>query len=367
MVDPADITPFPFLDTPLFWWTVFGLSTLFVCAVILVLMRQRAETRHRRRLDWERLEALVTEKQLAADTHERLLAMVRRLGGAEPLRVVTSRYHFNECVNAEMAWLHGRVAPATYFDTGAALRQARIALGLDVAPLGQQIGSTRELGAGQPLALGRAAGESLWLQGAVRFVDEARLVVAPLQALKEGDDRFEAGERYRCRLWRENDGRYAFTLELARREAPPVRWTFLHTTELERVQERAYYRVQVDYATEVEVLKRFGEADDVLEREAVRTVPGRVVSLSAGGLALVLGQPLSQDALVRLCLPVPEAGRLTVVVTPVEVAPRQDQGYVVRGSFVELDEDSREALARFALHRQQSQLADSQGPKVAIS
>ncbi len=363
------MSPFPFLNTPAFWWLTLAMTMLFAIAVGIVMFRRRQEMQRRLAIAWTRVNEMLTERGVTPEERTRFTTMVNRLRPHDPLAVATQRHHFDLCLDAEMAWLGDHLPPDQLMRAGAELRDVRVALGLDYIPFGQRIESTRELHAGQEVWLAEAGEVSpQWCRAQITVVDEARIVAIALPDSGEARIPFRKGATLHCRLWREDDARYLFDLVVQEVENQPLRWNFLHTRQLQRIQDRANYRVRVDHSTDIDVLNapRDDQYDDIDAAAVVTTIHGRITNLSAGGAAIITHQALPKQILLRFPLVLPEAGRLVLVAKPVDIAPQSAGRFLVRVYFVALDDDARDGIARYVLHRQQRLAAPASGEKVTL-
>lgn len=320
----------------------------------LVIEWRRRVVRGRKRVahEWSEVEALMREKGLAQDQREALVALLRRRDPQHPYRAVTRRNHFDECMAAEMAALRASMDPEELDALGESWRSIRIALGLDFVPLGQGIGSTRELYLEQHLWVAPASGRepSQWHPAKVTAVNEAYFYLSP----EDGAAGIREGSQVHCRMWREDDGRYAFDAELARQQQPGG-WRMLHTSALRRTQARSHYRITHEQPAEIAILEAplNGVYEGALERTEIAHVHGRVTSLSGGGFAVMLSQPLPAQVLLRLALDLDEPGGALMVAGRVVGSQSLFGGrYLVRCAFVDLSEERRDHITQYVFRRQ---------------
>jgi c-di-GMP-binding flagellar brake protein YcgR len=230
-------------------------------------------------------------------------------------------------------------------------------LGLDFVPFGQRITSTRELNAGQVIWMARAGTPSSeWSRVSVVEVDEAMFrAVPPNDSTTATKPALTSGDTIQCRLWRDEDARYMFDVTLARVEKSPPGWVLRHTSQLSRTQSRADYRVQHDQATTIGVLDGSvdGEITSAKERRVITRLRGRINSLSAGGLALLIHQPIPKQVLLRISLDLPGYEIFETEARIVSSSAMSGGRWLVRVSFVNLDEYKRDSVAHYVLHRQQ--------------
>lgn len=333
---------------------------LFLTAVAIEFYRRKEAARKRATAEWGAVAGILKERGLPEDEKASLTAMLERHAPMTPLKAVTSRQEFDRCVDAEMRALLARGDTAQFERTGKRIRAARERLALDYVPLGQSIQSTRELHAGQWLS---AAAENEpaphWYRMIIEDVDEAYLWLG--RRAKEGEPAppFRAGDRIRCRLWRDEDGRYSFVGTVSGYDGPPPIWRLLHTRELHRVQTRDHYRVRFDQPTTVELISApaDGNLDGVRERRALTRLRGRITSLSAGGCALVLHQPVSKHVLLRVPIEIADNQTVEAEARVVAQSPISGERSLVRAEFVGLDEERRDKIAKYVIQRQQHMLA----------
>jgi len=273
---------------------------LFGLAVLLEFRRRKREDRKRLDAEWRGVETVMQDKELGGDQQEQLRGLVERHSSEHPYKLVTQRSLFDDAVRDEVDRLKPKLGLDALQEQGQQLRSIRAALGLEFVPIGQSIHSTRELYLDQKLWVGleRGTAEPDWHRMFVSDVDEAFFYVAP-----EGEEmpRAKDGDRVLCRMWREDDGRYAFDSRIARTENQPLGWMLAHTDALKRSQSRAYFRVPIDQQTEFAVipLPVDGEYEGIHLKQETMHLQGRLTSLSAGGFAGTVSQPVPQQMALR--------------------------------------------------------------------
>jgi c-di-GMP-binding flagellar brake protein YcgR len=342
------------LEGPMLW-VVLGMLGLFVLAVLVVVMRRRRERMLRLRAEWQAIDTHAADKELPGKDREALLQLLRRHAPDHPLRAATVRQHFDACVDAELAGpLSGPLTPELE-QRGLVLRDIRTHMGLDYLPLGQRIYSTRDLHQGQAVWMSVSGGDDAeWHRMVVAAVDEVTFRVAA--AADDIPARQAPGAMPHFRIWRDEDARYTFTTPLIRIEERPSRWVFRHTTELRRTQARAHFRIHYDQTTDLGVIDAPLDEDyaDLDAREPVTRLRGRITSLSGGGLAVLLPQPIPKQVLLRVELDITDGtGPMKVEVRPIEVTPLPGGRYLVRGCFVGVSDKIRESVTHFVFHEQQ--------------
>lgn len=335
---------------------------LFVGAVLLELYRRRRDRRLRLLAEWRGVRELCRDRELPGEDWALLRAIIAQYAPDAPYKAVTTRKRFDACMARYFEALRATSSEDEITSRGEQLRHIRLQLGLDYVPLGQRIETTRELETGLSIWAAPATGaHPQWRHFAVDAVDEAYFHLKQVGGDEPPD--FAAGDRLKCRFWREEDARYVFEAPVHRATTAPPRWTFAHVESLTRNQARAHYRVRFDHAVNAAVLSasRSGEYGDIARRPVVTHVRGRTTSISGGGLALLFEQPVPSQVLLRVPLTLPNhEGALTVHLHPVSAQPLGGGRWLLRGKFVGMDEDTREIITRYVFLKQKQRASDSQ-------
>lgn len=335
-------------------WVVVGTGALFLLGFVVEQFRQKAIERKRIRVEWETVEGLATEKELPAPGWQRLKQCISRWMPDHPLRALTVRFDFDHCVDSEMKSLLASGATAEYEAAGSELHDLRRHLGLDYIPYGQRIYTTRELVGGIPawIAL-TSVSKPRWYAMRIHSVDEAYLCLEPING-QDVPDLAPNGE-VRIRLWREDDARYMFKTRLVRKDQAPERWMFHHTTDLDRVQSRDFFRIRFDHSVDVAVLERpkDGQTTGLITAPAVSMVTGRLTSLSGGGFALLAAQPVADRTFLRVNLDLPNMDPFDVVARVVGASMQASGRCLVRATFIGLEDEYRDRIVRFVTLQQQ--------------
>ncbi|HIJ65726.1 MAG TPA: hypothetical protein HPP77_07210 [Candidatus Hydrogenedentes bacterium] len=342
---------------------LFALLALILVAVVAEMLRRRAARQRQLNKEWRLVRDIAEEKGLSNGEWELLRGLIRRWSRLEPLRAVTVRQRFDGCVAEEIAALAARGDERRLEQIGLALRDVRVHLGLDYVPFGQRIQSTREISPGQHLWMAPAAqSPPRWARLSIASVDEAYFHATPHGAERDNMPKFSPGDTVRCRIWREDDARYVFMVSLFRVEEEPPTWVFRHAAELNRMQARAHYRVHYDQSVTVGVVNApvDDDVENVAERPIITKLRGRVTSLSAGGFALVVQQPLPKQVLLRVTLELPGESPLDMNARIVSTAPISGGRHLIRASYVAATEEQRDVIARYVLQRQQPAVAAEQ-------
>ena len=341
-------------------------GALLVAAVVLEIYRRRKTERLRIAAEWRTAELIFKDKRLSPQELRTVKTLVRRYGRKAPLRSVTTRQGYDICVDASMKQIKARGGVKAFDEMGVVLRDLRLTLGLEQVPLGQQIHSTRELHPGQSItvAADEGAGQR-WVNCTVSIVDEAYFYISPRATKGDTLPRVAPGAELRCRLWRDEDARYLFSTHVAATENSPPLLRLHHTTELNRMQARAHFRVRFDQPANIGVLNAAvdGRTDDAHERSVVTRLRGRITSLSAGGCAVVVEQPVTKQVLLRIPLDLAEEGTMNMEARIVSSAAISGGRYLLRGAFIGLNNRQRDTIAKYALHRQQHKIAPAEPPE----
>ena len=343
--------------TGVLFWTVVVCAVLLALAVVVEWARQRYAKRSRIVNLWDAVAKIAKEKELTDDERTVLNELLHRWSPAEPHRAATVHQYFDECVEAEMADVRAKNGPEEFERVGTVLRDIRTRLALDMVPIGQRIFSTRQLYSPQEVWFVDAAeSPPRWKRGLVQSVSDAFFTVG--MAVEVEPPRYADSADVRFRLYRDDDARYTFTTQFVRREPEPVGVTFAHTSEMERIQSREHYRVRHEQSTNVGVMDGpvDGNAEETPQpRRVVTRLRGKIVNISAGGLAVVVPQAVPSQVMLRVSvdLPLDRTESFEVDVRIVAVNPLPAGRYLVRAAYVQIDDEHREAVARYVMHKQQ--------------
>jgi c-di-GMP-binding flagellar brake protein YcgR len=347
-------------------WGVGLFVGLIIIAFSVERYRQRKRVRQQRAAEWDTVESIIRDKELTPEEQQALRTLIRKQSPQEPLRVVTVRQYFDECVERMMASLSRSRDRRPYAEMGLLLRDVRVALALDYVPFGQRIQSTRELSSGQLISLALASDTTpRWHAGRVEALDEAYLHIALDDMDARSLNEIQRGTEVRARLWREDDARYAFTLECAGMRDEPPAYIFFHSAHLDRLQARSDYRIRHEQTTSLGVISKPQEEQDVsklAERPLVTKLRGRITNLSAGGCALVVQQSIPGQVLLRIVIELDDWEPFDVFARVVSASPISGGRSFVRTSFLGIDDETRDKIARYIMRRQQH-LAEAHEPE----
>jgi len=340
---------------------MLALVALFASAVLLELYRRRRDRALRLKAEWRGVRELCQDREMADEDWNLLRAILAQYAPRAPYAAVTRRRTFDECIQRYFEALWATAPDWEVFERGLQLRDVRTQLGLDYVPLGQRIHSTRELYCGQSVWAALAHGhEPDWRHYTVAAVDEARFSLELIGA--EVLPEIAAGDVLKFRFWREDDARYVFDAPVLAPVAKPPGWTIAHVESLTRNQARAHFRIPHDQVVTVGILnaplgEEYGDLD---ARPPVTDVRGRITSLSAGGLAVAFQQPVPKQVLLRVPVALPDAGEpMVIYVRPVGTRNLSGGRSLLRGRFVALDDERREAIARYVILKQKHSVPDA--------
>jgi c-di-GMP-binding flagellar brake protein YcgR len=312
--------------------------------------RNEIRLQHEKRLMKKHLAALKLPK---ADT-DYLEKLILKYSKQAPMHAVTSREPFNHLVNEEMISILKRGNLEEFESKGVLLRDLRSALRLDQVPIGQRIHSTREMHPGLWVYVTPVDSDKVdWIRMMVQEVDEAYFYIS---ADRKGPmPAFHENEHVRCRFWLDEDGRYIFESEIIKRPGTHAQWRLDHTAKLKRTQNRAHFRIRYNSDTSIGLITAPADLDSetLNKRKPVSKIRGKITSLSAGGLALVMPQPVSDRMVLRVDLPVDGGETISTHLKIISSSTISGGRVLLRGCFVGINDTDRDRLSKFILHKQQ--------------
>lgn len=338
-----------------------GIGLFFLSlAVMLELHRRRRDRKILLASERRHANDLFEEREVQGEDKKLLLSIIDQYAAEHPFRFATRRHVFDGCMDQYFQSLAFTADAGTLAQRGAQLRDIRSRLGLDYVPLGQRILSTRELYEGQALWACPASGhEPRWFHLKTTSVDEAFFCVAPVGV--GGAPDFKSGDAVKFRLWREDDARYLFESRIFQIDRDSLAWRMNHVSALTRSQARAHYRVRYDETVQVSIMNATlgDQVEGLLSSPAVTQLHGRITSLSGGGIAIHFQQPMPKQMLMRVPFHVPGMDRSIVAFVRPTGAQNVGGGCsVVRGKFVAMDNDTRDAIARYVFIKQKQGVGD---------
>lgn len=227
----------------LFSQTVFYLLLLGLAGMVVVYVVRRIRLRQQRLRDFRDLGL-----DLGLDDDEVRLALevARKDRMKNPRLLLTSASVFDRHVGDYASRLASGNLHHPALDR---IQRLRAALGFDVLPADRSLSSTRQLEKGQVLMVsegGEGAGQFFpWL-----LVDRDEGAVPVVPMLREDAGHFadlRRGDPLSIRLWREGDTEYCFDTEVVARDRDTGTFLLKHTSHVERVQQRDFFRVEADF------------------------------------------------------------------------------------------------------------------------
>jgi len=350
----------PHSNRALFLGGILFLITLLVLALVIEFFRYLRERRRLQALEWTRVEDAVTERGLTPEEWQLLKTIITNHRPGNPMTAVSEFRVFDACVEAELAAIEARGDMEQYEAIGGLLRGIRSRLGLDFVPYGHPIRSTRELPTNHTLWIATVSTTPPdWYRTRIIGVDEAHFVITAWPGAETSPPNLKPNDEARCHMWRDDDARYGFRAVVSRYDHDPPTWVLHHTSELNRIQSREYYRARIDQPTTVRLLKTplNGATDHTDALTVLHQLEGRITSLSGGGLALLLNRDPGGDRLLRVAIKIPGEAPFDVEVRVVDVEPLGTGRFRIRGAFIGVSEDRRDQIVHYVSHRQQMLLA----------
>lgn len=316
-------------------WVALALALI---VLLIALLAWRASRRAR----WAELtvaRTVATRQNLPAEDFEYLGRMARTAGVS--LTDLLTRIGVFERVTARVLAQETPTPTPGVVSAFARIRDLRVKLGFDVLPPHHWLFTSRELGRGERLTVaGRPA--------LVLDVNEACLTLRLM-----GDAKVPGGEApLLVELIRADDARYVLRCRvLGSEHGDGHRRVFLaHDERPERQQVREWVRVRVDLPVHCQTLHADNPAAG---GRLLARFEGRIVDLSAGGMALETAAGVGEGTLVK-CSFVLGNGSSFEELTAVVVGARSGQpGESLRLAFTDIPERERDRLvAAVAWHEQ---------------
>ena len=321
-------------------WLGLLMASLIIALLAGALLTYLTTGWRRRRRTRLAFFAAAAERRLSIPQTTMLYDLSRRHRMHDPLLLLTSLKIFDDHA--------GRLAAGGGDRTRLnALGAVRRRLGFDTPAVEQRFYTTRTLAPGQKLMVWPNGLQRGFIQCVVVGRDERAITAVPLR--RDDDEllsQLQAGEKIKVLFWRDGDTEYRFRTDILEFQPHTTSVRIRHAEELERVQQRDFYRIHVDmhvrlYALplgieEIDPERVASVATDVLEAD--------LMDLSGGGLSLFLPGPAPRNAEIVID-PVYEgvfplaAAHLLIV-----DQQRQGNGWHVRLQFTELPAAVRDDL-----------------------
>ncbi|HJP34322.1 MAG TPA: hypothetical protein QGF95_27565 [Candidatus Latescibacteria bacterium] len=314
-----------------------GMLLALLAATVLTYIATIWRSRRRTRLAFS---ATGLERHLSPSQIHMLYDLSRRHRMHDPLLLLTSLKVFDQHA--------GRLADET--DNQAELRKlasARKRLGFDRPSVAQRFYTTRTLTPGQKLMVWPHGQEAGFIQCVVVGRDERAVTAVPL---RRDDDhllsRVEAGARIKVRFWRDGDTEYRFRTEILEVVEHTTTIRLRHAEELERVQQRDFYRIRINAPIRLYALP-VGVEEITPERvaeTATKRQDATLIDLSGGGLSTFQEDPVPRHAEVVVDPeydgPFPLGGAHLLIVDQTQ----KEEGWHVRLQFADLPAVVRDDL-----------------------
>lgn len=359
MIPIAALIEFPETSSLALAGVVLVLLSLFFLLFGNAAIRQFTRNKNRERVQSRAIEDIYEDKKLSNEEIQLMDSILDRHVPDNPLRSITTRDGFGECVRREIDRVNDFGAPGELQKLGVKLRDIRTALNLDYVPIGKPIYSTRELHVGQVISITpKEEGNPKKIRMELRNIDEAYLYVSPE---KRGPQlKFVDGTQVECELWRDEDGRYTFNSRIVYYGTEHAEWRLIHNTaKMTRTQDREHFRMTFEQTTTVGILNASKDEDITYlqQRRAVAQLRGKITSLSAGGCAIVFQQPIAKNVLLRIEVELPDHPPLSVVAKIVATNNISGGRCLIRTRFLDIADEDRDLISRQLLKRQQESIA----------
>ena len=267
----------------------FVVLSLSIASLIgLHLWRQR-----RQRVDLEaRFSKLGTQKGLAPQQIRYLLQLAWTTRMKNPLLLLNSVYAFDKIAGGRASEL----LHATHQDELMKIGAIRTALGFDSLAPDQPLRTTRQSETGWTIMVWRDETETFYPWILVDR-DERALTIVPLfRADHAHFSALASGDRLTAHIWREQDTEYRFNTEILSVEAKSLVSQLRHAETIERLQQRDFYRLNVQFdiafILEGSISEEGEDAEENQDDLTGQYITGRVLNLSAGGLSALTEQPV---------------------------------------------------------------------------
>lgn len=276
-------------------WTLFFLLCAGLAAVIIVHIHGQ---RKARRLRQNALSKLAEQKGLEQADIDLLQSLTSAL--ERPVQLVESAYAYNRTVDPYVAELMQRDQHHPHLDHLATVRQR---LGFDRVEPGRSVRSSHELPAGITLMV--------WLEDETHgafypwiLVEQNERAWAIVPLLKEDYFRYphlSSEPALTLRFWIGDDTEYRAVVPIQSIDAAQHAVYLEHTIQLERLQQRDFYRISVHFPLRFVVLSSGQDDPEPMEGSDAKTettapfIDVHVLDLSAGGLSVETEEDAAYD------------------------------------------------------------------------
>lgn len=317
-------------------------------------------TRNRERVQTNAIADIYEDKKLNKEEIRLMNELLDRHVPDNPLRAVTTRDGFGECVRREIERIIEFGAAGDAQKMGVRLRDMRLALGLDFVPVGKPIFSSRELHIGQVIIiLPKEDQRAKKTRMVLKDIDEAYLYLSPEKP--SAPLKFTDGTLMACDLWRDEDGRYTFESRIVYYGTEHAEWRLMHNRgKLSRTQDREHFRMTYDQSATIEILNaaKDDEIENYKQRKAIAQLRAKITSLSAGGCAVVFQQPIARNVLLRILIELPDHPPLNIVAKIVATNNISAGRCLIRTRFLDVSEEERDLISRHLTKKQQETISN---------
>ena len=299
------------------------------------------------------------DKKLTESEIELMEDLIDHYSPENPTRAVTTREGFGQCVQAKMNSLGAQTSGDNFRKMGIRLRDIRNALGLNFIPIGKPIYSSRELHLGQVISIAKQnVPNPNWIRVELKDIDEAFLYVS--RQSNSFQLRFEDGDKVECKLWHDEDAKYSFESRIVFHGESNAEWRLSHSAKkMDRTQSREHFRMHFEQTTTVGILQASvnESASKLKSLQPVTSLRGKIVSLSAGGCAVVFHQPIARQVFLRIELEFPDHRPIALEAKIIATSNVSGGRSLIRARFIGTTEAERDFIAKVLRQKQQEVIA----------
>ncbi|MFP6581316.1 MAG: PilZ domain-containing protein [Candidatus Hydrogenedentota bacterium] len=355
----AALIEFPEPSAMALWGLAIAVLLLIAIFYGNVYFKRTTQTRNLERVQSNAIDDIYEDKKLSDEEIRLMNEVLDRHVQDNPLRSVTTRDGFGECVRREIDRVNEFGAPGDVQILGVKLRDIRTALGLDYVPIGKPIYSSRELHIGQIISITpKEETNAKKTRMELRNIDEAYLYLSPEK--RGAPLKFVDGTQVQCELWRDEDGCYTFDSRIVYYGTEHAEWRLAHNAaKMARTQAREHFRMPFQQTATIGILNASKDEDITYLSQSrdVAQLRGKITSLSAGGCAIVFQQPIARNILLRVEIELPDHPPISVVAKIVATSNISGGRCLIRTRFLDISEEERDLISRHLLHKQQENLA----------
>jgi c-di-GMP-binding flagellar brake protein YcgR len=361
LIPIAALIEFPQASTLALWIVASIAVGMFGILIGNEYFKKASQTRNRSRIQLQAIDDIFEDKKLSDEEIHLMNEVLHHHATDNPLRAVTTREGFGDCVQAEMERVTHLGVSGVAQNVGVKLRDIRVALGLDYVPVGKPIYSSRELHAGQAINVsikGDNSGRKTRM--ILKGVDEAYLYASPETSTT--GPKYKDGTEVSLELWRDEDGRYTFDSRIVYYGTHHAEWRIGHNTKkMERTQDREHFRMRFDQTANIGILNAsmHEELSYLRQRKQVAQLRGKITSLSAGGCAIVFQQPIAKNVFLRVEIELPDMPAFSLDAKIIATSNISGGRSLIRTRFLQVEEEEKDLISRYLLKKQQETLANT--------